>query len=169
MRGCSCISSIFSFWLLPLLVDAAEYVDLAYNRFGGPFPDSIFEAPSLMHLDLSLNDLTGQLPENLQKAGNSKLLKMALFNNSLTGSIPTSIGRQLELQELHLEFNKFHGQIPTELGNCQQLSKSLPDPHPRCRGPFFCSTLNTNRTIAPFFRFEYLSIVFVGKSPFIFK
>ena len=44
-----------------------------------------------------------------------------LSNNNLSGSIPSDIGRLINLEYLYLNGNEFSGQIPVELGNLENL------------------------------------------------
>ena len=48
---------------------------------------------------------------------------MFLFNNQLTGSIPSEIGMMEDLKDLQIYNNRFAGPIPSEIGNCYQLEK----------------------------------------------
>ena len=62
------------------------------------------EDNKVIALDLSFNNLQGQLPEQI---GDLIYLKeLVLFRNKLEGSIPASIGNLNELKVLNLAFNK---------------------------------------------------------------
>ena len=70
-------------------------------------------------LDLYNNNLTGSIPTQL---GNlSELEVLHLNHNKLTGSIPTEIGNLSNLTELWLQSNRLSGSIPTEIGNLSNL------------------------------------------------
>lgn len=92
-------------------------------------------------IDLSDNNLTGQLPDGLQFL--SKLTKLVLANNNLEGLIPTTLGDTVdpatikavadtrggaqvpllnELKTLDLSGNKFTGAIPEALGHLTNLT-----------------------------------------------
>ncbi len=65
------------------------------------------------------NNLSGQLPTEI---GNlTKLTYLSLSGNQLTGSIPTEIGNLTELTYLSLSGNQLTGSIPTEIGNLTNL------------------------------------------------
>ncbi|CAI9087178.1 OLC1v1021185C2 [Oldenlandia corymbosa var. corymbosa] len=73
---------------------------------------------TLSYLDLSINDFFGDLPESI---GNLKhLYHMDLSQCNFSGSIPESIGNLTQITHLDLHFNNFTGQFPS-LGNLEQL------------------------------------------------
>ena len=74
---------------------------------------------SLERLDLSNNNLAGEIPPAL---GNlSDLRYLDLSENALTGEIPAALGRLSKLDTLKLNDNQLSGRIPTELGNLSNL------------------------------------------------
>ena len=65
------------------------------------------------------NSLTGTIPTEL---GNlSSLQWLNLYENQLSGSIPSELGNLSSLQSLHLYENQLSGSIPSELGNLSSL------------------------------------------------
>ena len=46
-----------------------------------------------------------------------------LFNNSITGTIPTSVGKMTSLIQLSLDVLELRGTIPTEIGNLRNVKK----------------------------------------------
>ena len=46
---------------------------------------------------------------------------LALSGNSITGSIPSSIGNLKSLKELHLSSNQLFGMVPTSLNNLEKM------------------------------------------------
>ena len=66
-------------------------------------------------LDLSDNQLTGQIPPEIGNLIN--LNSLQLYNNQLTGQIPPEIGNLNNLNYLVLSYNQLEGQIPVEIGN----------------------------------------------------
>ncbi|RVW79222.1 Receptor protein kinase CLAVATA1 [Vitis vinifera] len=74
---------------------------------------------SLEHLDLSLNKLEGTIPGVMLTLKN--LTNLYLFNNRLSGRIPSSI-EALNLKEIDLSKNHLTGSIPAGFGKLQNLT-----------------------------------------------
>ncbi|KAL1162486.1 hypothetical protein V6Z11_A07G203800 [Gossypium hirsutum] len=83
--------------------------DLEYENV----PDSISA------IDLSSNELEGEIPEAI---GELKLIRMLnLSNNKLSGRIPLSLGKLSNLESLDLSRNKLWGKIPPQLSKLNFL------------------------------------------------
>jgi hypothetical protein len=65
------------------------------------------------YLELFDNRLTGTIPSELYLA--SSLTRIRLQNNSLSGSLNFQAGQMLGLEELRLGFNSLKGSIPSAL------------------------------------------------------
>jgi len=52
-----------------------------------------------------------------------RVTKLELFNNNLTGPLPSSIGNLTALQILSLSVNRRSGSIPPEMGNLSHLTQ----------------------------------------------
>ena len=72
-------------------------------------------------LDLSSNQLTGEIPPELGNLAN--LQELGLGGNQLSGEIPPELGNLANLQELGLSGNQLSGEIPPELGNLANLTE----------------------------------------------
>ncbi|OVA12486.1 Protein kinase domain [Macleaya cordata] len=83
------------------------------NKLSGEIPRSI-QALNLVDVDLSINQLTGTLPEDFGKL--QKLVYFLLYANRLTGKIPVSIGQLPSLKQIRLFRNRLNGTLPPELG-----------------------------------------------------
>ncbi|XP_012073127.2 receptor-like protein 15 isoform X2 [Jatropha curcas] len=70
-------------------------------------------------LDLSSNNLTGEIPNELGKL--SQLKALNLSHNQLTGSIPTTLSKLSQIQILDLSYNRLSREIPQELSNMHLL------------------------------------------------
>ncbi|KAK8447364.1 hypothetical protein SEVIR_8G056383v4 [Setaria viridis] len=91
---------------------AAEIIDLSSNRFAGPVPR--FPTNNLSsYFDLSRNNLSGTLPD----FGAMDLFTLALYNNSISGSIPFSLCLVQRLNILDLSGNRLSGELPTCKGD----------------------------------------------------
>ncbi|KAI3876713.1 hypothetical protein MKX03_019196 [Papaver bracteatum] len=85
--------------------------------------NGIFETiplSSLTLLALSDNNLVGSIPTSLTNLTSLKSIK--LFENQLSGIIPRDIGRLHSLESFGLSGNNIIGSIPSSLGNLRNLS-----------------------------------------------
>ncbi|KAL1555666.1 receptor-like protein EIX2 [Salvia divinorum] len=118
------------------------YLDLSYNQFSGPIPllppyaDAIFlggnmfsgsvssicstRHPDLQYLDLSNNQLAGEVPNCWEKMSELEYLNLA--NNSFSGKIRGSFGALHNLNILQMHGSGFSGELPYSLRHCQELS-----------------------------------------------
>ncbi|CAN6566121.1 unnamed protein product [Malus baccata var. baccata] len=85
------------------------HLDLSYNQLTGSIPHVLGNMSSLVHLDLSRNQLVGSIPHVLGNLSSLVLLDLSL--NQLDGSIPQSFSKLCNLQELHLSNNTLSGQL----------------------------------------------------------
>ncbi|XVF78377.1 hypothetical protein PTKIN_Ptkin14bG0126800 [Pterospermum kingtungense] len=74
----------------------------------------------LLVIDLSSNQLTGAVPDELTSL--RELVALNLSRNSLTDKFPRNIGQLKQLQMLDLSRNKFSGSIPPGLSQLTFLS-----------------------------------------------
>lgn len=63
-------------------------MDLYENKLSSEIPREI-EGSNMEGIDLSMNELTGSIPEGIGKWKN--LTRLAMYQNRLTGEIPESI------------------------------------------------------------------------------
>lgn len=71
-------------------------------------------------VDLSSNDISGEIPEEI--ANLDGLLNLNLSLNYFSGNIPSKIGAMRSLESLDLSRNKLSGEIPASLSNLTFLS-----------------------------------------------
>ncbi|GAY67140.1 hypothetical protein CUMW_254190, partial [Citrus unshiu] len=106
-------------------------LDLQGNNFSGTIPNtfikerripsSLGDLSKLLHLDLSINELLGELPVSV---GNLHSLKeLDLSANFLSSEWPISIGNLSSLKELDLSQNNFFGELPISIGNLGSLKE----------------------------------------------
>ncbi|MFQ6652327.1 hypothetical protein Gotur_024254, partial [Gossypium turneri] len=117
----------FPFWLLDnntmlmtLYLDNCSLSGTFQNCFNGSIPFSFGDMSLLQVLDLSNNQLSGEIPEHMA-VGRSLLIFLALSNNKLQGSIFSRNFNLTSLSELKLNGNNFTGMIPNVLANCSFL------------------------------------------------
>ena len=87
---------------------------------------------SLRRVDLTDNQLTGEIPAELGNA--VSLSRLLLDNNQLTGEIPAELGNSVKLNWLQLGNNQLTGEIPPELGRAYQPARAAPLLEPVDRG-----------------------------------
>ncbi|XP_048127223.1 receptor-like protein 6 [Rhodamnia argentea] len=98
-------------------LSVAIFFSLSNNNFQGFIPESICKGEYLEVLDLSHNNLTGNIPECLMM---ESLKVLNLRNNALDGSIINFPGTW-GLKTLDLSGNRLQGKFPKSLANCTTL------------------------------------------------
>ncbi|KDP22861.1 hypothetical protein JCGZ_00448 [Jatropha curcas] len=98
----------------------AIFFSLSNNGLTGVIPKSICNATSLQVLDLSNNDLNGELPACLiERSENLGVLN--LRRNRFNSSIPNNFPRHCKLKTLDVSGNLLEGPVPQSLINCNIL------------------------------------------------
>nr|CAD1826145.1 unnamed protein product [Ananas comosus var. bracteatus] len=93
-------------WELKSLIS----IDLKANSFSGQIPDEIGDCPSLKVIDISYNNIFGDIPFSISKL--KQLENLILKNNQLIGPIPSTLSQIPNLKILDLAQNKLSGEIP---------------------------------------------------------
>ncbi|KAK7832335.1 mdis1-interacting receptor like kinase 2 [Quercus suber] len=89
-------------------------INLAHAGLRGNLQNLDFSSfPNLLHLDLSVNKLTGTIPSNIGTL--SKLQYLDLSTNSLNGSLPLSLANLTHLSELGVSQNSITGELDRRL------------------------------------------------------
>eukprot|EP00978_Attheya_sp_CCMP212_P000313 scaffold627_cov55-Attheya_sp.AAC.3 len=118
------------------------------NDMDGPIPSEYGQLTQMRNLHLSNNPLTGTLSPNLFGVKNALLVEVylehckltgslpselgnlsnlrtylgfSLFQNMMTGTIPTTVGNMVALEALYLDENFLKGTIPSQLGALPHL------------------------------------------------
>ncbi|KAL9429243.1 hypothetical protein AB3S75_031118 [Citrus x aurantiifolia] len=95
-------------------------IDLEESNIKGELGRLNFSCfPNLQYLDLWNNSLSGRIPSQIGSLSNLKYLGLA--QNNLTGIIPKEIGSLRILEALSLDSNKLSGVLPQEIGNLTSL------------------------------------------------
>ena len=96
-------------------------LDLSDNNLAGELPPGLGELAGLTLLNLADNHLTGSIPAELGSLAN--LNRLDLSGNRLSGPIPAGIGQLTRLKWLDLSLNRLSGSIPPELGQLTRLEQ----------------------------------------------
>ena len=109
----SCIPNWF--WNISPL----ENLNLSSNQLHGQLP-KLLNMTSLLAVDLSNNTLSGSIPPNIGES-NLDLEFLSLSGNQITGEIHKSIGHMWKLELIDLSSNSLTGSIPSSTSNCSGL------------------------------------------------
>ncbi|KAL4286347.1 hypothetical protein HN873_066346 [Arachis hypogaea] len=90
------------------------------NKLTGEFPVSLANCSELRLLNMSSNNLYGQIPMEIGTL--KKLEKLSLNKNNYSGEIPSSIWNISSLSILSMGYNYLEGKIPEEIGKLKSLS-----------------------------------------------
>ena len=90
-------------------------------------------AGGLQRLDLSNNNLTGEIPAALGDL--VELRYLDLSGNALTGEIPAALGNLTKLEVLILHSNQLSGALPAQLGNLGNLEELALHENTELSGP----------------------------------
>lgn len=74
---------------------------------------------TVVALQLTHNNLTGELPASIGDLRNLKVLN--LHNNTIKGNLPVSIGNLSNLKSLNISLNTFQGNVPEEISKIKSL------------------------------------------------
>jgi len=105
---------------IELLGKSLEKVNLRNNQIGSTIPNSIGNLSLLSSVDVSYNNIRGELPGILfTNATGLEVLRVG--HNSLNGTIPDLSLTQL--RELNLSFNNFTGNVTNVFIDVPKLGK----------------------------------------------
>ena len=95
------------------------HLELTENNLNGEIPPELGSLSNLQSLELGDNKLSGKIPPELGSLSNLQMLY--LWGNELSGDIPPELGFLLNLQSLYLSGNLLRGAIPSELAGLLRL------------------------------------------------
>ncbi|PIA40868.1 hypothetical protein AQUCO_02400135v1 [Aquilegia coerulea] len=104
-------------------------LSLSENNLSGSIPPSLGNCKNLAELNLAMNNLIGAIPIQVfsissmtAEVGNlTSLLKLSVADNILSGHIPESLDKCLNLVQLSMKGNFFQGNIPKSLNTLRGL------------------------------------------------
>ncbi|XP_058111182.1 LRR receptor-like serine/threonine-protein kinase EFR [Magnolia sinica] len=95
-------------------------LQLSINNLSGALPESMANlSTQLRWLTLGNNSIFGSIPSGIQNL--IGLTVLAMRNNFLTGTIPIGVGKLNKVEVLYLDGNELSGHIPSSLGNISRL------------------------------------------------
>jgi len=92
-------------------------LDLSCNNLTGEIPEEICTLVALNNFNLSWNALSGEIPRKIGDL--AQVESLDLSHNELSGEIPTSLSALTYLSHLNLSYNNLSGKIPS--GNQLQV------------------------------------------------
>lgn len=95
------------------------HLNLSQNLFSGQLPTQIFNLTSLKTLDISRNNFSGQFPKGVHSLKN--LVVLDALSNSFSGTLPAEFSELKYLKVLNLAGSYFRGSIPFEFGSFRSL------------------------------------------------
>jgi hypothetical protein len=105
------------------LRSSLETLDLSLNKLTGKIPDTLMNLTKLKSLNLGGNLLSGEIPPSFTSSKFTKsLISLDLNSNGFSGTIPASLNQFENLVDLNLQRNSFTGPIPSELSSLGKLS-----------------------------------------------
>lgn len=91
-----------------------QYASIYANFLNGSMLSRLFKLPILEDLDLSSNQLGGEIPNTICD-NDSKLCNLDLGNNIIFGPIPREIGECKRMDYLNIHANFLNGSMPSTL------------------------------------------------------
>ncbi|XP_039134792.1 receptor-like protein EIX1 [Dioscorea cayenensis subsp. rotundata] len=88
-----------------------NYIDLSNNELSGNIPEELASLYALQSLNLSGNTLGGEIPNKLGRM--KQLQSLDLSRNELSGSIPATLSNLTFLEHFNVSYNNLSGRIPS--------------------------------------------------------
>ncbi|XP_039134067.1 receptor-like protein EIX2 [Dioscorea cayenensis subsp. rotundata] len=88
-----------------------NYIDLSNNELSGNIPEELASLYGLQSLNLSGNTLQGEIPNKLGRM--KQLQSLDLSRNELSGSIPATLSNLTFLEHFNVSYNNLSGRIPS--------------------------------------------------------
>ncbi|KAJ4706240.1 Leucine-rich repeat receptor protein kinase [Melia azedarach] len=96
------------------------YLDLSENQLSGEMPDYCRFWPKTFILNLANNNFSSKIPNSMDPL--CQIISLHLQNNSLTGELPSSLRNCTQLSVIDLKNNRISGTIPTWIGDLSILT-----------------------------------------------
>nr|GEY34738.1 leucine-rich repeat-containing protein [Tanacetum cinerariifolium] len=86
-------------------------IDLSSNNLTGQIPYELSNLYGLVVLDLSHNTLVGEIPQDIGQM--EELLTLNLSRNMFSGKIPSTMSKMARLNDLDVSYNNLSGRVPS--------------------------------------------------------
>ena len=107
-------------WGVCYSIENTTEIDLSLTGIEGNIPpQEIGALVNLTHLDLGINQLTGDIPVEIGNLTNLTYLDLKL--NGLRNAIPEEIGNLTNLTYLNLSYNQLNGYMPSQIVNLSNM------------------------------------------------
>ncbi|KAM6570792.1 hypothetical protein CsatB_018777 [Cannabis sativa] len=127
---------------LPIPPSSIIHYDVSNNILSGQISSSICNLSSILVLELSNNNLSGEFPLCSDSGISDSILVLNLRNNSFHGTIPLQCQQKSELRMVDFSHNHFQGKLPQPFTTCMNLEyvdfsfNQLSDEFPTWLGSF---------------------------------
>ncbi|KAL0326254.1 UNVERIFIED_CONTAM: Receptor-like protein EIX2 [Sesamum radiatum] len=91
-------------------------LDLSYNQLSGQLPDCWMSMTKLSILNLGNNDISGEIPRTLGQSGCWLLVTLQLRSNNLSGELASNLRNCQTLRLLDVGGNQLMGNVPAWIG-----------------------------------------------------
>ncbi|XP_011099231.2 receptor kinase-like protein Xa21 [Sesamum indicum] len=91
-------------------------LDLSYNQLSGQLPDCWMSMTKLSILNLANNDISGEIPRTLGQSDCWLLVALQLRSNNLSGELPSNLRNCQTLRLLDVGGNQLMGNVPAWIG-----------------------------------------------------
>ncbi|CAN0887955.1 DNA damage-repair/toleration protein DRT100 [Linum grandiflorum] len=110
------------------------FIDLQNNQLSRHIPEIFSSLTQLWRLSLSGNRFSGKIPNSISSIS-GRLMYLDLSRNSLTGEIPSYLGKFQAMDTLNLSWNNLTGSVPASFKNLTKIF-NLDLSHNSLVGPF---------------------------------
>ncbi|CAL1398238.1 unnamed protein product [Linum trigynum] len=93
------------------ILNYVRSLDLSWNNLSGEIPEEITRLGTLKYVNLSRNSFSGGIPGDL--ASMTSLESLDLSGNQLSGAVPPGLASLTFLNHLNLSYNSLSGRIPS--------------------------------------------------------
>lgn len=108
------------YWYGLTVVDNhVSILELSENELNGDLPDNLDQLTRIQLFDLSKNKITGSLPDRIVSLKQLKFLDIS--SNQLVDTLSNELNQLDQLTYLSLANNQFYGSIPKSIGDMQRL------------------------------------------------